>query len=197
MTHPKRKMRLKRSAKAVLVVAALALAIPAAASAAKLETPAKPLLPVGSSITGTSTNMGTEIAGQGYYYCEEVVVTEKVTRNDGSIFAFNGSGKASGCYREFGGIKHPLIRRNWTLQGESIKPEGGLGQVAIQMSFVEEEPETGLVCTWKTPAGAKASYVIGGESLNLKSVGLQGACGASAINESFLFRNGSEPVIFR
>jgi len=90
---------LKKPALLFAALAVIALAAPAVSSAAKLTMPANTLVPVGTEITGESTN--TELETEfGTISCANVTFTDEVTANNGSNFEAEpvGEGTTAECF---------------------------------------------------------------------------------------------------
>ena len=174
-------------------VAVLAFAVPAMASAApSVTSKAGTLAPVGTIITGTSTN--TELSTNlGTLKCEKLIVKGKITENSGSSVKVTkeGEGTTSGC-------KVGTEALTWTdltlLNITSTVDKSG----TVGLHFVMDLPGD-VTCTYEG-AAVPFTYTSGSDTItisgNLKPT--PAACGAEAKTKftgSYTLTIGSTPVI--
>ena len=172
--------------------AMLALAIPAMASASSLTMPEKTLVPVGTAIQGTSTDVVTTTS-LGNLKCEKVTVNGKVTKNNGTEVegTANGASTSSNCFFK----TNPIAIKNITLN--NIKSTT-IGSGTASLSFEAEVKPGELNCKYSGSA-VPFTYTSGTDSL-LLSGGLTAspaACGTASIKGNFTLETIEEkgPVL--
>jgi hypothetical protein len=172
-----KKLTLLATAIAVLAFAA----VPAFASAAKLEMTATGggAVPVGTPITGISTDAITETS-LGTLSCKEVVLNGEVTKNEATVAEGVGtSSSTTECFVE----KEPINITDVTLI--NLKSAAS-GSGTASFSFVADLPAS-LTCTY-TGTNAAFTYTPGGSVLAFSKAKLTAsptACGTAKLTGHF------------
>lgn len=133
-------------------VAVLAFAIPTVAGAATLESGGS-VVPVGTKITGKSTNAVTQ-TGLGKLSCKEVVLLGKVTTNSGGTVEGVGTGEATGTTCNVEGTAVEVT--NIVLSNIKSNATTGTGKGTASFSFKSTLPVVGA-CTF-TGTNAPGTY---------------------------------------
>lgn len=174
-------------------VAVLAVAIPAMASAGSVTSKAGTFAPVGTVLTGVSTNAVTTTT-IGNLTCKEVKVTGKITKNseaEGVAGTGTGEGTSSTC---FIGGSTPITVEDITLTSiQSLKGETPNGKAG----FVFKAKLPGLTCTY-TASAAPFSYVTNSDKITFTKAPLTAspsACGSATLDADFTLTIGSTPII--
>jgi hypothetical protein len=159
---------------AMAIGAIAALAAPAMAGASQITFPAGTAAPVGTVITGTSSNTVT-VTPLGNLTCASVVVKATITKNSGGTAAAKAEAGASSSSTCFLG-KNAISVTNITLKSlESTT--SGVGKAVL--SFEADLPG-GLTCHFESAGAANnVSYTAGTSNLHLAGglVGSPEICG--------------------
>ncbi len=187
---------MKSMRRIALLVAALsalsAVALPVAASAARLETPAGSLVGAGLKFNMQSTNM-TYTTSYGLLKCGSVGFNEEVIKNNGTIVEAVERSQGSSANCSIGGhqFTQKAELKNLKLEG----PNAGTANLVLDVQL------PGLSCHFEK-VGAPVTYVSGGNVLRLTNVKMKGeptACEPWIVNAEFSLTdaaNGS-PLILK
>jgi hypothetical protein len=176
----------------MLVVASMALAVPALAAASPgLTYPAGVLIPVASKIKASSTNWVLTNA-LGGLTCSEVVFNATVTENGGSsVKASGSSGSTSICHL----LEHPLVYEELKLE-ELASASAGKGTASLSFKLALAP---GVNCSY---AATKVpfTYVLGSNVVHFSNATLSAkpaACGPAHFDADFsLTKSAGEPATF-
>lgn len=169
----------------------VALAIPAAASAQLLTSPAGTAIKVGTNITATSTNLVTTTA-LGKLTCAKVTIHANVTANKGSTSAVSSTSVTTeSCDL----LTASLVSHPATITSASASfhiEKKGVGTTTA--TFIADIPAVPATCHESGTPGI--TYTAGTDVINVKGA-LSGPCGAAEIHGSFTLEtsNGSQVII--
>ena len=157
--------------------ASLAVALPAVASAARLEQPVGTLMPVGSLITAKSQNFVFHTSW-GNLTCNELVLQSKVIQNDGASVqgVWGGPGAAKSCF--INGTQEMLVTPELTSLNLS-GPQRGTAGLEITMQLPK------ATCHLKSSSLA-VTYSSGSSVLSISGpMEVTPACGPMTIQGSY------------
>src|SRR5215203_884733 len=173
---------LRKPALLLALVAVIALAVPAVASASRLEYGGK-LLPVGVNFNAVSHKVITSF-GQ----CSEWTVQEQITKNDGTTV--EGICAAAGTTRECSG-SYPFytVEPRWN-SFTSTTPGKGTVSMSYEMVSV-------VHCRY-SGAALPFTYILGSNEITFNNVKLDGGlCGTQYFSGTFALTIGGVPVILK
>ena len=164
----------------LIMVAVVALAIPAAANATALKVKQGTLVPNGETFQAVSTNFEIQTS-LGTLKCEKFGLNAKVTQNNGTEFAAVGAGEGFSSVCKLGSTV--MTWKNIRLSSLSASsPTNG------RMAFEFEILMPGLSCKYASKlGGTPVSYVSGGQTIHLEGplVASPSACGTASVKSDF------------
>lgn len=161
------------------IVAALAFAVPAMASASSVTAPAKSLAPVGTQLTGTGSGIVLYHLSFGTFKCGTLTFNATLTSNNGSSFAASGENSAT---QECAEGLHPITITSFNVSDLSSSTSG-----SGTATFTLKEDIASLTCTY-TGTAVPFTYTAGGNSITFSEGSLTAsppACGRERISGTF------------
>jgi hypothetical protein len=172
------------------IVAAMAFAVPAMASASSVTAPAGSLAPVGTALTGTGSGVVLKHASFGTFKCGTLAFNATLSSNNGSSFAAAGE---NGTAQECAEGQHPITATSFNVSNLSSSTSGS--GVA---SFSIKEDIASLTCTY-TGTAVPFTYTVGGSSITISEGSLSAsppACGGEKISGTFaIAKSGGGAVV--
>jgi hypothetical protein len=167
----------KISLLAVMVVAAITVAAPAGASAAKMEIPAGKIAPVGAQLTMTSINP-TFNTTWGLQKCAEITLPGELIQNNGTVKVRGGVGSSKYCVSGTSPFTLEPELRGLTLNS----PQSGTMDLRLSIKY-----SWGGTCVLER-SDIPVSYSAGSSEFQVANAAMKGkpaACEPFVLNAKF------------